>query len=217
MVTAQLFAYLRALQPARVKEAANRLFLFKSIEYLDLEKAVLEGVIGVSMFDMARVTLLVAELDPVEGGEAPRLIAAAGSQFKWVDHNHILVIIRASGGAAVRKAADLAAQVHGVISWKGFDDWRDAQVTASREGRSLPSSARRYIRALEDDEAEEEDDDDDDASGLLANGHAHEAGPRGISRLEWLRWRMDRLKLTPSMLLAASMGIVLVIQRLRRR
>ena len=30
LVTAQLYAYLRAISPAQVREAANRLFLYKS-------------------------------------------------------------------------------------------------------------------------------------------------------------------------------------------
>merc|ERR1719422_760569 len=43
LITAQLFAYLRVIAPARVKESANRLFLYRSVEYLDLDRAVLTG------------------------------------------------------------------------------------------------------------------------------------------------------------------------------
>lgn len=199
MLTAQLFAYLRAIQPLRVKEAANRLFLFKSIEFFDLDKAVTEGDIGVSMFDLTRVTLLIAELDPVEGSEAPRLIQAAGSQCKWVDNSHLLVIIRASGGAAVRKAAELAAQVHGVLSWKGFDDWRDTQASASSEGRARPSSARRFITF----------EDDEEMPALVTNGCGHDDDRCGM----WPQWRsiIRKWRWTPAMLGASTTFFLLLL------
>lgn len=133
LMTAQLFAYLRSISPTKVKEAANRLFLYRSIEFIDIERAAAEGIVGSPMFDLSRVTLLVAVLDPsdVMVSEAPRLIATVGYEYKWMDSTHILVVLRASGGAAVRKARDLAAQVHGVASWIGFDEWRVAQITAN--------------------------------------------------------------------------------------
>lgn len=142
LITAQLFLYLRALVPARVKEAANHIFLYRSVEYLDLDRAGLEGQVGTSIFDLSRVTLLVAVLDPVEGNDAPRLIGAAGSSYKWMDSTHVLVVLRASGGAAVRKAAELAAKVHGVVSWMGFDEWRTAQASAASKLAAGPASAR---------------------------------------------------------------------------
>jgi hypothetical protein len=139
LMTAQLFAYLRTISPMRVKEAANRLFLYRSIEFIDIERAAAEGIVGSAMFDLSRVTLLVAVLDPsdVMHAEAPRLIASVGYEYKWMDSTHILVVLRASGGAAVRKARDLASQVHGVASWIGFDEWRDAQITANNAVESL--------------------------------------------------------------------------------
>mmetsp|Transcript_92487 Transcript_92487/g.261839 ORF Transcript_92487/g.261839 Transcript_92487/m.261839 type:complete len:508 (+) Transcript_92487:98-1621(+) len=139
LVTAQLFAYLRAIAPARVKEAANRLFLYRSVEYLDLDRAALEGQVGTNMFDLERVTLLVAALDPTDGNDAPRLIASAGSVYKWMDSTHILVVLRASGGAAVRKAAELSAKVHGVASWMGFDEWRAAQASSADQDARQPA------------------------------------------------------------------------------
>jgi len=136
LVTAQLFAYLRVISPAQVREGANRLFLYKSIEYLDLDRAALEGQVGVCMFDLSRVTLLVAALDPADGNDAPRLISNAGNVCKWIDSAHILVVLRASGGAAVRKAADLAGKVHGVVSWMGFDEWREGEAAKASLGRN---------------------------------------------------------------------------------
>lgn len=161
LLTAQLFAYLRAIAPARVREGANRLFLYRSVEYLDLDRAVQSGHIGTSMFDLTRVTLLVAAVDPMEGNEAARLISVAGSQFKWMDATHILVVLRASGGAAVRKAAELAAKVHGVVSWMGFDEWRAAQ--ASCTGSSV--RAQEYTNGCKHLDGLDEEQDDDFAEG----------------------------------------------------
>jgi hypothetical protein len=128
LITAQIFAYLRAIAPAQVKEATNRLFLYKSAEYLDLDGALRDGTVGKCMFDLSRVTLLVAELDPAEGLDAPRQISAAGYTYKWMDHTHLLVVMRASGGAAVRKAGELAAKVRGVAQWLDYNDWHAMQM-----------------------------------------------------------------------------------------
>jgi len=138
LMTAQLFAYLRALAPSKVKEAGNRLFLFRSIEFVDLDRAAVEGVIGCSMFDLSRVTLLVAALETTKDGvsnEAPRLISAADVDYKWMDNSHMLVVLRASGGAAVRKAGELAGKVHGVESWMPFEQWRDEQALQDRNSQ----------------------------------------------------------------------------------
>ena len=40
LVTAQLYAYLRAISPAQVREAANRLFLYKSGSVLKAFRAI---------------------------------------------------------------------------------------------------------------------------------------------------------------------------------
>jgi len=151
LITAQLFAYLRAISPARVREAANRLFLYRSVEYLDLDLAAKEGKIGTCMFDTSRVTLLVAALDTPDNSEAARLIASAGAVYKWIDSMHILVVLRASGGAAVRKAADLAAMVLGVVSWMGFDEWRAAQVTGP--GREVEPAVKPAFAKVSWDQA----------------------------------------------------------------
>jgi hypothetical protein len=130
LITAQIFAYLRAIAPAQVKQATNRLFLYKSVEYIDLDGALLDGSVAKCMFELSRVTLLVAALDAVGGLDAPRQIAVAGYTYKWMDHTHILVVLRASGGAAVRKAGELAQQVQGVAQWMDFNDWRSMQIPA---------------------------------------------------------------------------------------
>lgn len=130
LLTAQLFCYLRAISSTCVKDNGNRLFLYRSVEYVDLDRIIQMGQVGTSMFDLSRVTLLVAALDPLEGNNAANLVAAAGAQYKWMDATHILVVVRASGGAAVRKAAELAGKVHGVVAWMGFDEWKTAQVVS---------------------------------------------------------------------------------------
>lgn len=138
LMTAQLFAYLRAISPSRIVEAANRLFLYRSIEFIDIGRACVDGVVGCSMFDLSRVTLLVAALDPNDNmatSEAPRLISAAGAEFKWMDATHILVVLRASGGAAIRKATQIAAQVQGVENWLPFEQWREMQAQEAEAGK----------------------------------------------------------------------------------
>eukprot|EP00747_Dinoflagellata_sp_TGD_P208177 gnl/TRDRNA2_/TRDRNA2_81684_c0_seq1.p1 gnl/TRDRNA2_/TRDRNA2_81684_c0~~gnl/TRDRNA2_/TRDRNA2_81684_c0_seq1.p1 ORF type:complete len:495 (-),score=93.84 gnl/TRDRNA2_/TRDRNA2_81684_c0_seq1:108-1592(-) len=143
LITAQLFAYLRAIAPQQVRQAANRLFLYRSAEFLDLDRAVNAGAIGVSLWDLSRVTLLVAELEHIDSNDAPRLISAAGSEYKWMDSWHILVILRASGGAAVRKAAELASKVQGVQCWMPFEEWRATQrgTGAAQQGSGDVHSA----------------------------------------------------------------------------
>lgn len=154
LLTAQLFAYLRAISPARVREGANRLFLYRSVEYIDVDRAAIEGHVGCSMFDLSRVTLLVARLQSADNVDAPKLIAAAHFEYKWMDSLHILVVLRASGGAAVRKAADLAAQVHGVESWMPFEDWRmarcpdrQAPIEVANGEQSVASAAINELQA----------------------------------------------------------------------
>lgn len=174
LVTAQLFAYLRAISPNRVKEAANRLFLYRSVEYLDLDSAVLTGKAGGSVFDLSRVTLLVAALDPMDSSDPPRQISTFGSQTKWIDATHILVVLRASGGAAVRKAAELAAKVHGIDAWMGFDEWRAAQqavCAASRaKGRHVDGEKCCAVRG------------DDEGERGVGDGCSGDSGPSGPRR-----------------------------------
>jgi len=148
LITAQLFAYLRAISPARVKEGANRLFLYRSVEYLDLDRAAVDGsAVGISTYDLSRVTLLVAVLDPVDGNDAPRLIAAAGSMYRWIDATHILVVLRASGGAAIRKAGELSAQVRGVAAWMPFEEWRSKQAQAAPKSIQPAADTARAVGA----------------------------------------------------------------------
>jgi len=136
LITAQLFLYLRAISPTRVKDAADRLYLHKSFNAIDLRRAERslaggkeEAEIGRSLYDLSRITLLVAELPPRGAGEcdAPRRISNAGSEYKWIDATHILVLLKAVGPEAVRKVQELAAKAPGVLRWVAFDEWREEQ------------------------------------------------------------------------------------------
>mmetsp|Transcript_16810 Transcript_16810/g.29904 ORF Transcript_16810/g.29904 Transcript_16810/m.29904 type:complete len:508 (+) Transcript_16810:152-1675(+) len=205
LVTAQLFAYLRAISPAVVQEAANRLFLYRSTEYLDLEKAALEGQAGESKFDLNRVTLLVAQLDPADGNDAPRQISCFGHSYKWIDTNFILVVLRASGGAAVRKAAEMAGKVHGVVSWMGFDEWRDAQAALGREGRRHRAA---FVGPSEDELS----------NGLHSNG-IEDCLDMGTNRANGFLFgsQLTRRFWPPLGLLAAGAGVLLLAMLARGR
>lgn len=196
LVTAQLFAYLRVISPVQVREGANRLFLYKSILYLDLDRAALEGEVGVCMFDLSRVTLLVAALDPADGSDAPRLISNAGYTVKWIDSSHILVVLRASGGAAVRKAAELAGKVHGVASWMGFDEWRENEAlkaynsayTNGCGGSSEDLEDLYPTFGMEvDDDGRPRSDDHPSSNGTVDRRSSNRQGGRGNSSSYWLR------------------------------
>mmetsp|Transcript_44586 Transcript_44586/g.133100 ORF Transcript_44586/g.133100 Transcript_44586/m.133100 type:complete len:182 (+) Transcript_44586:106-651(+) len=155
------------------------------------------------MFDLSRVTLLVAALDSPDNSEAARLIAAAGSMYKWMDSTHILVVLRASGGAAVRKAADLAAKVHGVSSWMGFDEWKQAQAPSASGvgamGRQAVCSPE-VDRCPRPDSAMAATDDRVAEDASLASG-SNALAPRGISG--------SRRLLSTSLLAAAVAGVLL--------
>eukprot|EP00933_Yihiella_yeosuensis_P035633 TRINITY_DN2922_c5_g1_i1.p1 TRINITY_DN2922_c5_g1~~TRINITY_DN2922_c5_g1_i1.p1 ORF type:complete len:515 (-),score=56.88 TRINITY_DN2922_c5_g1_i1:135-1679(-) len=209
LVTAQLFAYLRVISPQHVKEAGNRLFLYRSTEYLDLDRAYSNDQVGVSMFDLSRVTLLVAALDPGDVNDAPRLIAAAGYVCKWIDSNHVLVVLRASGGAAVRKAAELAGKVHGVVSWMGYDEWRDAQASRAKSSRD---SLRLFSNRRSAAEARRTVEDDTNING---NSHAVEDtyGVNGHNGGPW--WTSSGnspiRRIPPLGILGISCGILLLL------
>jgi hypothetical protein len=210
LVTAQLFVYLRAISSTLVREGVNRLFLFRHVEYLDLDRAGREGQVGTNMFDLSRVTLLVAVLD-TNFQEAPRLIAASGSVYKWIDSRHVLVVLRASGGAAVRKAAELAAQVHGVVSWMGFDEWRAAQATMGHKRGRLLGFEKTDGDA---DASRPEEVQEDDGSGDAGDIEQVEADEAEQSPTEFAD---EGRPARAAALAAVSVGSVLLLCALARR
>jgi len=129
LITAKLFMYLRSIAPMKVAEGGNHLFLYHSVEYIDLEKAAQGGDIGCSLFDHSRVTLLVAAVSPGDMQAVARRMTSSEYLCKVMDLVHVLVVLRASGGAAVRKAMELARSVPEVQQWMPFETWRDKQIS----------------------------------------------------------------------------------------
>mmetsp|Transcript_14347 Transcript_14347/g.26367 ORF Transcript_14347/g.26367 Transcript_14347/m.26367 type:complete len:527 (+) Transcript_14347:153-1733(+) len=129
LITAKLFMYLRSIAPMKVTEGGNHLFLYHSVEYIDLDKALQGGEVGCSLFDHSRVTLLVAAVLPGDLQAVARRMTSAEYLCKIMDLVHVLVVLRASGGAAVRKAMELARSVPEVQQWMPFETWRDKQTS----------------------------------------------------------------------------------------
>jgi len=122
LCTAQLYAHLLSLSPEKVGQSANRLFLFKSIECLDLRRAADFGEPGNSIFDLAHESVLVARLCRQGDARALKLISSAGFVYKRMDSSHVLVTIGTSGSEAVSKVTKLDA-IPGV-QWLSFEEWR---------------------------------------------------------------------------------------------
>merc|ERR1719487_3064048 len=90
-----------------------------------------------------------------------------------MDSTHILVVLRASGGAAVRMAGDLAAQVNGVDSWISFEDWRQQQVMEVQRVRDRKNCKNGHLDEAASTTAS--------ASSLTNNGAAGTGGSSGSS------------------------------------
>lgn len=131
LCTAQLYAYLLNLSPDAVAEGANRLFLFKSTECLDLSRAADAGQPGSHIFDMSCETLLVARLSQPKDMQTLRQISMEGFTYKWMDDSHVLVPVPALGLGASCQAAELAGRVPGA-QWLPFEVWRsDSTIVPS--------------------------------------------------------------------------------------
>jgi hypothetical protein len=122
LCTAQLYAHLLNLSPEKVGQSANRLFLFKSMECLDLRRAAEFGEPGVSIFDLTQESFLVARLSNRRGSRALQLISSLGCLYKRMDAWHVLVIIRATG----REAASMVTELDAIqdVQWLCFEEWR---------------------------------------------------------------------------------------------
>lgn len=130
LCTAQLYAYLFNLSPEKVGQSANRLFLYKSIECLDLRRAVDFGEPGTSIFELTHESFLVARLSGQSDARALKMISSAGFVYKRMDSSHVLVTLGTLGSEATSKASELDA-IPGV-QWNSFEHWR-------AEARSDPS------------------------------------------------------------------------------
>jgi len=125
LLTAQLFAYLMSLAYNKVKEGVNRLFLYRSAEYLDLGRAAAGDEPGVSIFDFWSTTVIVAKLERPGEKATPNQITNAGFAYKWMNPAHILILINENGEEAIKKAAQLSAHITGITEWMSLDQWRE--------------------------------------------------------------------------------------------
>jgi cold shock CspA family protein len=123
LCTAKLYAYLLNLAPDAVAQGANRLFLYKCIEYLDLGRPADAGEPGSSIFDLRCEVLLVARLSQPRDTRTLKLISMQGFVYKWMDSLHVLVPVPSSDLGAVSKAAELAGRIPGA-QWFPFELWR---------------------------------------------------------------------------------------------
>lgn len=140
LCTAQLYAYLLNLSPDQVEQSVNRLFLFKSTEYLDLRRAADVGEPGSSMFDLSCQSLMVARLCQPRDSWALKQISRAGFIYKWMDSSHVLVTIPSSESEGLSQAYEFNLPIPGV-QWLSFKKWRkEARSGSSTDKASKASS-----------------------------------------------------------------------------
>lgn len=113
LCTAQLYAYLLNLSQDKVLHAVNRLFLYKSMECLDLKQALAGGSFGSSIFSHDE-ELLVVKMDRLKDSMRKQ-VSALGLSFKWIDDSHILLILSGHHMDLAIKFATLS-----------FEQWRSA-------------------------------------------------------------------------------------------
>lgn len=104
------------MAPETVAQSANRLFLFKSIEFLDLRQAAEVGVAGSCLLESGSEPPMVARLRVPRDPRALEFISMAGLIYKWMDPLHVLVIDSSSRISLVSKEAD--------VQWLSFQQWR---------------------------------------------------------------------------------------------
>jgi cold shock CspA family protein len=124
LLTAELFSYLIALSPDLLQECANRLYLYRSAEYLDLNSAAVNGDVAAGLFDMSRETPIVATLAMANDKETPKLISKAGYKYHWMDSWQLLVIAETTCADAMAELARLRFKSPGVAQWMPFHIWR---------------------------------------------------------------------------------------------
>jgi len=121
LCTAQLYAYLLNLSPEKVGESVNRLFLFKSVEYLDLGRAAEDFEPGSSMFDLSWQSLMVASLCQPGDARALQQISRAGFVYKRMDSSHVLVTVPMESRRN-SQAGKFNLAIPGV-QWLPFTEW----------------------------------------------------------------------------------------------
>lgn len=144
LATAQLYAYLIALAPDRVREGVNRLFLYQSVECLDLDRAEAAGAVGSCVFIPARETARVARLPASSAGSAVRALASRGLEYRRMDASHLLVVVRAPSDDAEATLAEVSSELGGdILRWLSLDQWRaHARRCDAHEGAVARTSPR---------------------------------------------------------------------------
>lgn len=145
LATAQLYAYLITLSPDRVLQGINRLFLYQSVECLDLDRAEAAGAVGSCIFDPARETARVAKVPRSSAGAAVRALAARGVEHRRMDASHLLVVVRSTGRDAEALLAEVSSELGQAVRWLSLDQWRaHARRRASDEevSKAAPCGTR---------------------------------------------------------------------------
>lgn len=144
LATAQLYAYLIALAPEKVQESVNKLFLFKSTECLDLNRAEAQGVAGSNAFGPSREAPRVARVESPHGGSAVQIFTALGWESHRVDSTDVLVTIPAKDSDSDAAFEEVSSQLEGAVQWLSLEQWReDAEErrTVNKGGRSAELAA----------------------------------------------------------------------------
>eukprot|EP00929_Paragymnodinium_shiwhaense_P101649 TRINITY_DN64793_c0_g1_i1.p1 TRINITY_DN64793_c0_g1~~TRINITY_DN64793_c0_g1_i1.p1 ORF type:complete len:544 (-),score=95.05 TRINITY_DN64793_c0_g1_i1:2-1513(-) len=140
LLTAQLYAYLRACFPAQAAKGGNKLFLYNSVECIDLDTAETQGRIARSAHDLRHVDLFVADLAEEYDSEVGRVISQLGNHYQWMEPSQLLVHVREREGRDRRASLrELKSSLgHKVSRWSPMEEWRSAvrQQAAKRPATS---------------------------------------------------------------------------------
>eukprot|EP00928_Gymnodinium_smaydae_P079147 TRINITY_DN6314_c0_g3_i3.p1 TRINITY_DN6314_c0_g3~~TRINITY_DN6314_c0_g3_i3.p1 ORF type:complete len:305 (-),score=30.29 TRINITY_DN6314_c0_g3_i3:96-1010(-) len=165
LLTAQLFAYLKAMSSGEVVANANRLFLYKSAECLDLDLAGAEGRISCNAYDESRVSLHVATLTVPDDFDTARTISRAGGEYKWIDASQLFVVVRPQPGRSNRGSQQAKTDDHvsgnvdrvmsragnAVRKWERFAEWQSARqrpVSTNDSAVRTPVSSKGSLALL---------------------------------------------------------------------
>mmetsp|Transcript_54471 Transcript_54471/g.100282 ORF Transcript_54471/g.100282 Transcript_54471/m.100282 type:complete len:799 (-) Transcript_54471:194-2590(-) len=143
-LTAQVFVCLLNMKRQKVMEEKNRLYLYKSLEYLDLENAAKGGEIGVGIFDASREVPLVARFKNPVDKLTLDYIHRQGFSYRWMDSKQVVVNCPVPGQEGINRFTQLAPTVPGAPEWLPLDVWRiEAQSSfdSLSDGASLSSTA----------------------------------------------------------------------------
>jgi len=91
----------------------------------DCAAASLDEYVDFSSLDLSDSTALVGAIQqPSDVCDLARSVTEAGSEFKRLDANHILVLLKSVGASSAVSAAELARKVVGVSQWMSIEDYK---------------------------------------------------------------------------------------------